>query len=292
MLTIFSIPKPFRGHIGIIQENAIRSWLRLSPECEIILYGGEEGTVEVCNQYALSHIPHVKKNEFGTPTLDFIFDHVQTVAKSATLCYVNSDIILLEDFIATLQKIPFRQFLMTGQRWDADISERIDFDNPRCISSLKEDAMKKHKRFSGGIDYLAFPRGTFRKIPPFAVGRAGWDNWMIYHARTLKIPTIDATKTVTAIHQNHSYGHVPQGNGESYAGPESEKNFALAGGRKIYLWNLDDADWISMESGFVRKKTTPSEIFRRMILRSPPPLHPFLEVIFSIQHRIRYKEFF
>ena len=26
MLTIFTTPKPFRGHIGIIQRNALKSW--------------------------------------------------------------------------------------------------------------------------------------------------------------------------------------------------------------------------------------------------------------------------
>jgi len=44
MLTIFIASKPFSGHIDIIQQNAIRSWLSLRPECEIILFGGEKGT--------------------------------------------------------------------------------------------------------------------------------------------------------------------------------------------------------------------------------------------------------
>ena len=35
----------------------------------------------------------------------------------------------------------------------------------------------------GGSDYFIFPRNCFTKIPNFAIGRAGWDNWMFYHAR-------------------------------------------------------------------------------------------------------------
>lgn len=46
MITIFSTPKPFRGHFEIIQRNAIQSWLRLRPGCEIILLGNDEGTAE------------------------------------------------------------------------------------------------------------------------------------------------------------------------------------------------------------------------------------------------------
>ena len=32
MLTIFTIPKPFIGHIGVIQRNAIMSWLASDSE--------------------------------------------------------------------------------------------------------------------------------------------------------------------------------------------------------------------------------------------------------------------
>ena len=30
-------------------------------------------------------------------------------------------------------------------------------------------------------------------MPDFAIGRAGWDNWMIYHARQQGWPVIDGT---------------------------------------------------------------------------------------------------
>ena len=50
MLTIFALPKPFRGHAGVIQRNAIQSWLRLQPACEVILLGDEPGTREVAAQ--------------------------------------------------------------------------------------------------------------------------------------------------------------------------------------------------------------------------------------------------
>lgn len=64
MLTIFSCPKPFRGHINIIQRNAIRSWTLLQARPEIILIGNEEGTAEVCKEFGLRHIPDVERNEY------------------------------------------------------------------------------------------------------------------------------------------------------------------------------------------------------------------------------------
>jgi hypothetical protein len=44
MITIFATPKPFVGPIKIIQDNAIESWKRLIPECEVILLGKDSGT--------------------------------------------------------------------------------------------------------------------------------------------------------------------------------------------------------------------------------------------------------
>ena len=46
MLTLFTIPKAFEGHSGVIQRNAIKSWTLLQPQCEIILMGDDEGTGE------------------------------------------------------------------------------------------------------------------------------------------------------------------------------------------------------------------------------------------------------
>ena len=53
MLTIFSTPKPFLGHIEVIQRNAIESWKRLEANVEIILIGDDPGTAEVCRELGL-----------------------------------------------------------------------------------------------------------------------------------------------------------------------------------------------------------------------------------------------
>ena len=59
MITVFSVPKPFEGHIGIIQCNAIKSWKKLDPKCEIILYGNEKGVKEIAEKFDLIHIPDI-----------------------------------------------------------------------------------------------------------------------------------------------------------------------------------------------------------------------------------------
>jgi len=51
MFTIFSIPKPFVDpHISIIQENAIKSWLNVSSDIEVMLCGSDSGVKEFCQK--------------------------------------------------------------------------------------------------------------------------------------------------------------------------------------------------------------------------------------------------
>src|SRR5574340_1281413 len=103
MLTFFSLPKPFRGHIGIIQQNAIRSWLHLRPGNDIILYGDEEGTADFACEFGLCHVPDLKRNEYGTPLIGSMFRNAQTRAQHPYLCYINADILLFPDFLEALR---------------------------------------------------------------------------------------------------------------------------------------------------------------------------------------------
>jgi hypothetical protein len=57
-------PKPFVGHIDVIQRNAISSWLRLHPDVEVILVD-IRGQAEVSRSFDL-HITSVKRNRYGT----------------------------------------------------------------------------------------------------------------------------------------------------------------------------------------------------------------------------------
>jgi hypothetical protein len=74
-----------------------------------------------------------------------------------------------------------------------------------------------------GIDYFLFPRGLALPFPELAVGRPGWDNWLIgaMHARGL--PVLDLTSSLLCIHQNHPARY-------SYVGTEAKQNVRAAGG--------------------------------------------------------------
>ena len=102
MITFFSAPKPFAGHIGVIQRNAIRSWTLLHPDVEVILFGNEKGTAEVAQELGVRHEADVARNEFGTPLLHHIFRRAQETARHEWVCYSNADIIQTQQFRSAL----------------------------------------------------------------------------------------------------------------------------------------------------------------------------------------------
>ena len=242
MLTIFSVPKPFQGQISIIQYNAIKSWARLKPSCEIILCGDDLGVREAATELGTGHIPNVSKNEYGTPLLNSVFARVHGIASQRLLCFVNTDIILLSDFVKAVQRVSFQKFLAVGQRWDVDLMEPWDFEQLDWEERLRRyvaDHGELHP--PAGSDYLVFPQGySVADLPPFAVGRPGWDNWFIYRARKQGVPVVDITKVVTVVHQNHGYVHVQNRRSRGWEGPEADRNRELAGG-PLYIFTLLDA---------------------------------------------------
>jgi len=255
MITFFSIPKPFLGHIEIIQRNAIQSWKLLHPECEVILFGDEYGIKEFASKHEIRHIPEIKRNEYGTPLVSDSFNQAQNDSKSNILCYVNADIIFLDDVSILISEIikTMNRFLIVGRRWDLDIKNLLNFDVNWQLQMVNQLNLRGKLHPKYGIDYFIFTKNLFDEIPDFAVGRPGWDNWMIYYARSLHCPVIDASDAITAIHQNHDYSHVPQRTGPKYNGPEGERNLALTGGSSHRL-TIDDANY-KLTKRILREKT-------------------------------------
>jgi hypothetical protein len=271
MLTIFTIPKPFKeGHINIIQRNAIKSWLKLTPKCQIILFGDDEGVAEAAREFNVLHIPNVKKTEFGTPLLDDVFNSARKLADNDFLVYVNADIIFLggDGILKALQSINFPSFLMAGRRWDLDIEDEIKFNEAGWENKMRDlIAQKGVLHGFSGMDYFIFPKNLQHNILSFAVGRPGWDSWLVYHMRASRIPVIDATKAITIVHQNHNYSHSIWGKKKRVEGPETKKNIKLAGGF-ANMCTLRDADWILTKDG-LRRPPYPRRIFAELTLFYP-----------------------
>ncbi len=289
MITIFSIPKAFKGHVGTTQWNAINSWMKLGEDCQVVICGDDEGVVNAAQEIGAECLPDIERNEFGTPLLSSAFKEIQKVARHPILCFVNADIILLNEFLTALKRVTLRDFLVLGQRWDMEINQRLDFGDENWDKDLRRDVMN-HGKLHGplGSDYFVFPnKSRLLDIPPFAVGRPGWDCWFIYRARKLRIPVIDASKTVFIVHQNHDYTHVKQASGFTkdgtrWKGPETDLHFKLIGGKE-HLFSTEDATHVLRDDGLKRATDYP-HITRRW--HKLGTLYPWARPIISFTEKV------
>ena len=256
-ITFFSAPKPFTNpHIAMIQRNAIQSWTLL-PDVEVILLGEETGLAEAARELGVRHISQVKRNANGTPLIASMFELARKNSSSELLCIINADMILMPDFVEAARRshILRDKFVLLSQRWDLDITQPLVFTEgwQNRLSSMVHRQGSLHR--PAGSDFFLFPLSTFHEIPNFTIGRAGWDNWMIYKARKEKWTVIDCTPSVMIVHQNHDYSHLPGGK-PHYEHPDTNENIRLAGGEANIRYTILDATHQLVDGKLVRPKLT------------------------------------
>jgi hypothetical protein len=251
-LTIFTAPKPFTNpHINVIQRNAIQAWLHLE-DVAVMLIGDEPGIPETAGEFGLIHVPRVERDDKGVPTVKSVMAQGHAFSDSPLLCYANADMILMSDLVRAARQVSgqVEDFLMVGQRWDLDLPEPLDYRGD-WEGRLRAEVKKRGEFYTPwGIDYFVFPRALYIDVPDFTIGRPAWDNWMVYHASTRWGAAVDATRSVTVIHQVHDYSHLP-GNKPPYGSEVAKRNLALAGGRKC-VYNVLDTD-LELIDGKVRQ---------------------------------------
>jgi hypothetical protein len=263
----------------MIQRNAIKSWTLL-PDVEVILLGEEIGLAEAAFELSVKHFPDVRFNANGTPLISSMFQRVRENSDGELLCIVNADMILMPDFADAARRsrvavVPWRHlqrdsFVLLSQRWDIDVTQPLEFTEgwEQHLASAVRRQGSLHR--PAGSDFFLFPRSCYTDIPDFTIGRAGWDNWMIYKARKEKWAVIDCTPSLMIVHQNHDYSHLPGGK-PHYEHPDTNENIRLAGGEANIRYTVLDATHQLAPSGkLVRPKTSYLRFMRgvEMFLRA------------------------
>lgn len=243
--TIFSIPKPFAGRAHIAQQNAIRSWQRLSPYVQVVLLGSDRQTADMADRLEVEYLDGIRTNEFGTPLVSSAFSLIAASATTPVFAYCNCDLILFDDFVEAVARLVEQEdlgrFLAIGRRTNLKLDRLVDFNRHDEVSDLRRLALLQGQRDSVVCkDYFVFPGNLFGQIPDFAVGRGNWDNWMVFQAKRRGVPVVSLTDCVLAIHQQHDYAHVG-GQWQGYVnGMEARRNQELAGGRHLISGSTSD----------------------------------------------------
>jgi hypothetical protein len=243
LLTIFSAPKAFNGHIAIIQENAIRSWLYLHPKPKIILFSREAGAAEVAQRLNVQLVTEVETNAFGTPLVSNMFSQADAMVAGDVLAFVSADMILTQNTVeaARIAIGWSRRFLLVAQRHDVDMRSLVEFDEGWEESWAANAIARGTLHSPGAIDLFLYPRGQFEHMPPFAIGRTAYDNWLLWNTVASEIPLIDATGFVTLIHQNHDYAHALKL--DVWDGDEARQNRKLIQ-HWTHYYSIAHANWM------------------------------------------------
>ena len=251
MLTIFTTCKPFEGHTGVIQTNALASWKALGPEVEVIVVGDDAGVAEVTYRMGLRHIPTMDRHQGRYPYLNSVFQQAEHAASNDLVCYSNADIILSPSFLTAARQLRSsltQPFLMVGRRTDVEVPDLVDFSQPDARRSLSERAVREGVlRPANWIDYFVFSRGMYGAFPPFIMPLFYYDNWLIWRALDVGARVVDATAEVLAIHQAHGDPIRPV---EYRNRPEHSVNLRLAGGPG-HVYRIDDATDV-LKNGVLR----------------------------------------
>jgi hypothetical protein len=231
VITFLASPKPFKGPVKEHQYRAIRSWQSAAPGAEVILYGNSYGIEAVEQDLSVRIQRNVASTPSGLPYFGAIAEHAAEYGKYDLQVFLNCDI-LLSGVFSAMQKIPYEHYLLIGQRVDLAEGVVIEVLKRFWTVDLRQyvDSGKVTLHSPAGMDYFCFRRGMWKGLPPVAIGRAGYDNALFAYCLQRKIPIIDATLSVAALHQYHDYGHVIGGHKYVWKGEEAKNNFKNAGG--------------------------------------------------------------
>ena len=250
----------------MIQRNAMKSWTLL-PDVEVILLGEETGLAEVARELGVKYISQVVRNESGTPIISSMFQLARENSNSDLLCIINTDMILMQNFVeAANQAMKLKdKFVLISQRWDVDVTQPIEFAKgwQEKLRNTVYATGSLHR--PTGSDFFLFPLSTFLEIPNFTIGRAGWDNWMIYKARKERWAVIDCTPSIMIVHQNHDYSHLPDSK-PHYEHPDTNENIRLAGGQAKIRYTILDSTHQLTNGKLSRPKMTSLRFMRQVEL--------------------------
>ncbi len=277
LVTLFSAPKGFIDpDIARSQRNAIESWVRLGA-ADVLLLGDEPGLESAARELGVRHVPGVALNPSGVPLISSMFKLARHSSDSPLLAIINTDIILTSDFMQAAQALTAMSssralrngFVLLSRRWDLEILQPLDYGSgwEERLRNAAHQQGALHR--PAGSDFFLFPRQCYPEVPDFTIGRAGWDNWMIYKARKEGWAVVDGTPSMLIIHQNHDYRHLP-GAKPHYNHPDTQVNTRLAGGQAAIRYTVLDATHELVDGRLVRPGLSTPRLMRRfeLVMRS------------------------
>jgi len=208
---IFSSPKPRQANTEAVQISAFRSWRRIFPKARILLFGDGATWESFAHEEGLELAGPLPVGAEGGEVIRFLFEKTSKLAGDGLAMYLNSDILLDQSAltaVACLESLP-GPWLASARRcclaeW-AGPALKEDEEWQRFYKRAREESVWGP---ACAMDMFLFRGISFEAMPPFLIGHRGWDNWMIYHARSQNISVIDVSAAMRIIHCDHDYSYA------------------------------------------------------------------------------------
>jgi hypothetical protein len=243
LLTLFTTINPSKKDPlkTLAQENMLESFAYLRQyNVKGILFTDDDAWIQRATKLGIQVIRGFSGNQYGVPYLhDMYLQAMNHHPNSYFYAYTNADILFTSSIVSTLCALRGsiessdsytlrRRVLIVGRRsnYNLQINDTIRHSYKADEMREKTDSFYEHSTLFTMVaeDYFVVTKWTFNwnEMPRFIIGRVGYDNCLVSQAIVDRgIDTIDATKTIRAIHMTGLDG-----------------NFAGHKRHKDQLWNL------------------------------------------------------
>ena len=225
LLTIFTTFKddPERSNI---HYNVLRNWAEFRPHIKAILFSTNTNPhlTSLATKLGWLVVDSPRTSKHGVPYLREMYTAAQNLSHSVFYGYSNGDLLfdqgLCDTMAAVYRHLPeLHRTMVIGQRTNFLIGSRTLFkaSEVKWIAKNKGDLFRLDAEDYFFIAHNSFP---WSSMPDLVIGRPAYDNYMVGHAIQQKISVIDATQTLTALHQTGRDGNFA-GHKNSDAGVNS-----------------------------------------------------------------------
>lgn len=195
-----------------VNNKTLHNW-KMLPNVNLVVFvsDGDTKVEEISRQAGWTVLP-VTLEAAGTPVLPAMFHDVMMKYKSRYYGFANGDILFTKKLTDTLEQIACqvesgsitdeKGILIVGRRINVPADKLTD-ESALSWWKLEQFSNQYGKLFqSDAEDYFItdskYPWATFL---PVAVGRRGFDNYVVAYSRYVNITVIDASESIQCIHQ-------------------------------------------------------------------------------------------
>lgn len=236
MITFITVFRKFKPPFDIIQFSAMYSWKMNG--IKVIAPLNEIGIKEKCTGWNnITLIEEVKRaRELGfnnqSPIIKDLIDKALPYINTIMIAYINSDIIISEDFSQIIKKMISKygyDFYAVGSRLNIELKECISTREKYKEVFLQD---KEHYDASTSSDIFIASKFNWRKIitgmPDYILGRWGWDNYLHMRGEILKLKKYNCSDILPILHCKHDFRHIfLQEKAWERKAPSTQHNMAL-----------------------------------------------------------------